>query len=70
MKLKPAAWLLATKDTKSTKTDEEERAPERSHAGNGGNISHRGTEEKTLRAYAADPRRAYANHARLVLGER
>ena len=26
--------------------------------------------EKTLRAYAVDPRRAYANHARLVLGER
>ena len=29
-----------------------------------------GLGEKTLRAYAADPRRAYANHARLVLGER
>ena len=26
-----------------------------------------GLAEKTLRAYMADPRRAYANHARLVL---
>lgn len=26
--------------------------------------------ERTLRAYAADPRRAYANHAKKVLGIR